>query len=56
MGDVKCSPEMGIAMLELAGRNITIFEKGKIFARQVEDKEDAQEVMVKVLPLIRRVL
>ena len=56
VGEVKCSLEMGLAMLEFEGRNITIFKKGKIFARRVKDKEEAHDVLLKVLPLIRRVL
>ena len=56
IGDVKCSLQMGVAMMELGGRNVTIFKKGKIVARRVKDKEDAQELMIKVLPLIRRIL
>ncbi|MDY9923406.1 ATP-dependent sacrificial sulfur transferase LarE [Methanobacterium sp.] len=54
LGKVKCSREMGIAMLEMDGRNITIFAKGKIVARKVRDQEDAQELLLKVLPCLRR--
>ncbi|GAB6055031.1 ATP-dependent sacrificial sulfur transferase LarE [Methanobacterium movens] len=54
MGIVKCSPGMGIAMLEVEGRNVTIFKKGKIVARRVKDQEDAQKLLIKVLPKIRR--
>jgi len=53
-GEVKCSREMGVAMLEVEGRNITLFAKGKIVARKVKDREDAQELLVKILPCIRR--
>jgi pyridinium-3,5-biscarboxylic acid mononucleotide sulfurtransferase len=55
LGDVKCSKEMGIAMIEIEGSNITIFGKGKIVARQVKDRKDAQELLVNILPCIRRV-
>jgi uncharacterized protein len=54
LGKVKCSSEMGIAMLELDGKNITLFDKGKIVARRVKDQKDAQELLTKVLPCIRR--
>lgn len=54
LGDVKCSVEMGIAMLETEGRNITIFKSGKIVARRVTDKEDGENLLIKVLPKIRR--
>jgi uncharacterized protein len=54
LGDVKCSVEMGIAMLEIDNRNVTIFKTGKIVARRVADKEDAESLLVKVLPSIRR--
>lgn len=54
LGDVKCSVEMGIAMLEIDNRNVTIFKTGKIVARRVVDKEDAESLLVKVLPNIRR--
>ncbi|HEY0196863.1 MAG TPA: ATP-dependent sacrificial sulfur transferase LarE [Methanobacterium sp.] len=56
LGKVKCSAKMGVAMIDLNGSNITIFNKGKIVARRVKDKENAQELMSKVLPLIRRVI
>jgi uncharacterized protein len=45
---------MGIAMLEINERNVTIFKTGKIVARRVVDKEDAENLLVKVLPSIRR--
>ena len=55
LGKVKCSDQMGVAMVELNGSNITIFKKGKIVARRVKDREFAQQLMNEVLPLIRRV-
>lgn len=54
LGEVKCSVEMGIAMLETEGRNITVFKSGKIVARRVMDKEDGENLLIKVLPKIRR--
>lgn len=54
LGEVKCSVEMGIALLETQGRNITIFKTGKIVARRVNDKEDAENLLKQVLPVIRR--
>lgn len=54
LGETKCSPNMGIALLETEGRNVTIFKKGKIVARRVKDQEDAQKLLIKVLPKIRR--
>ncbi len=54
LGKVKCSREMGIALLEMEGRNITLFTKGKIVARRVKNQEDAQEVLLKILPCLRR--
>jgi uncharacterized protein len=42
--------------MELGGRNVTIFKKGKIVARRVKNREDARDLMVEVLPLIRRVI
>lgn len=56
LGELKCSTQMGVAMVDLNGSNITVFKKGKIVARRVKDKESAQELMTKVLPLIRRVV
>lgn len=55
LGKVKCSTEMGLAMMEIDGRNITLFEKGKIVARRVKDREDAQNLLIKILPCIRRI-
>ena len=54
LGNVKCSLEMGIAMLEIQERNITVFKTGKIVARRVVDKDDADNLLIKVLPSIRR--
>lgn len=56
LGKVKCSTKMGVAMVELDECNITIFKKGKIVARRVNDKDTAQQLMMKLLPLIRRVI
>ncbi len=54
LGSVKCSEEMGIVMLEIQDRNVTIFKAGKIVARRVVDREDAENLLVEVLPSIRR--
>lgn len=54
LGEVKCSPKMGVALLESDGRNVTLFDKGKIVARRVKDKKDAQNLLIRVLPCIRR--
>ena len=56
LGPVKCSDEMGVAMVDISGRNVTLFKNGKIVARKVQDKEDAQSILLEVLPLIRRTL
>jgi uncharacterized protein len=55
LGDVKCSEDIGVAMLEAEGSNITIFKKGKIVARRVKDQKEAQELLIKILPFIRRI-
>lgn len=54
IGDVKCSKEMGIVMLEIEDRNVTIFKTGKMVARRVINKEDAEKLITQVLPGIRR--
>ena len=51
LGSPKCSEEMGIAMLETEGRNVTVFRNGKVVARRVIDKEDAEALLTEVLPL-----
>ncbi|MGL6297566.1 MAG: ATP-dependent sacrificial sulfur transferase LarE [Methanobacteriaceae archaeon] len=56
IGEVKCSEKIGVAMLSIGEKNISIFEKGKIVARRVKTKEDAEELLKRVLPLIRRKL
>ena len=56
LGKLKCSDSMGIAMCEIEGRNVTVFKKGKIVARKVQDQEDAEKILIKVLPKIRRIL
>jgi len=51
----RCSEKMGVIMLDLDGRNVTIFRNGKIVSRNVKDREDAEDVLLKVLPhIIRR--
>jgi pyridinium-3,5-biscarboxylic acid mononucleotide sulfurtransferase len=54
IGNVKCSVEMGIAMLEIMEMNLTVFKNGKIVARRVTDSEDAEKLLIEVLPSIRR--
>ncbi len=54
LGEVKCSQEMGMAMLEIEGRTITLFEKGKIVASRVKDQKDGQDILIKIMPRIRR--
>lgn len=56
LGEVKCSTKMGVTMIDLDESNITIFGKGKIVAQRVKDKDTAQELMTRVLPLIRRII
>ncbi|MBI5681449.1 MAG: ATP-dependent sacrificial sulfur transferase LarE [Methanobacterium sp.] len=56
LGSPKCSDEMGLTMLEVDGKNVTIFRSGKVVARRVRDKEDAEALLIEVLPLIRRKL
>ncbi|MDR2967828.1 MAG: ATP-dependent sacrificial sulfur transferase LarE [Methanobacteriaceae archaeon] len=56
LGKVKCSEEMGVGMVDIAGKNVTLFKNGKIVARKVQNKEDAQTILIEVLPLIRRTL
>ncbi|MDR1820341.1 MAG: 7-cyano-7-deazaguanine synthase [Methanobrevibacter sp.] len=53
IGEIKCSNEMGVIMLDIDGRNLTLFGKGKLVARKIKDKEDVQDLLIKVLPLIR---
>jgi len=56
LGEPKCSVDMGIIMIELENKNITIFKKGKVVARRVVDKEDAENVLINILPHIRRII
>ena len=56
IGELKCSVEMGIIMMELNKHNITIFKKGKIVARRVIDQEDAEDLLITTLPYIRRII
>lgn len=55
LGKVKSSDKMGVAMVEINESNITVFKTGKIVARKVKNQEDAQNILIKVLPKIRRV-
>ena len=54
LGDVKCSNKIGVAMIEISKKNVTVFKTGKIVARRVVDENDAWELLMKVLPCIRR--
>lgn len=54
LGSPKCSEEMGIIMLEIEGKNVTIFKNGKIVSRRVTNREDAENLLYQILPLIRR--
>jgi uncharacterized protein len=56
LGNLKCSDSMGIAMCEIEGQNVTVFKNGKIVARKVQNQEDAEKLLIKVLPRIRRIL
>ncbi|MDI6644380.1 MAG: ATP-dependent sacrificial sulfur transferase LarE [Methanobacteriaceae archaeon] len=56
IAELKCSVEMGIIMMELNKHNITIFKKGKIVARKVVDQDDAEELLITILPYIRRII
>jgi uncharacterized protein len=56
LGKLKCSESMGIAMCEIEGRNVTVFKNGKIVARKVQDQNDAEKLLIKVLPKIRRII
>lgn len=53
IGEVKCSPEMSVAMLDSNGKNLTLFGKGKMVIRKIEDKKDVEKFLIKILPLIR---
>lgn len=54
LGEVKCSPKRGIAMLEIDEGNITLSENGKIVVQRVKHREDAKNLLIRVLPCIRR--
>jgi len=56
IGKIKCSEKIGVAMIDVDGSNITLFKNGKIVARKVKNKEEAQNILIRVLPLIRRKL
>ena len=56
LGNVKYSVEMGVALLKLDEINVTIFSKGKIVARGMKDKGDAEALLFRLMPHIRRKL
>lgn len=56
LGEVKCSGKMGVVMIDIDGRNVTLFENGKIVAKKVKNREDGRNILIEVLPLIRRVI
>ncbi len=56
IGNVKCSLEMGVALFKLDESSVTIFSKGKIVARGVKDRGDAEAILYRLMPHIRRKL
>lgn len=54
LGKVKSSEKMGVAMVEISESNVTVFKTGKIVARKVKNQKDAQNILIEVLPKIRR--
>ncbi|MBE2900384.1 ATP-dependent sacrificial sulfur transferase LarE [Methanothermobacter thermautotrophicus] len=50
----RCSEKMGVIMLEVGDGNLTIFRNGKIVARRVTDREEAEDLLLEVLPHIVR--
>jgi uncharacterized protein len=56
VGSVKYSLDMGVAMIKLDEINITLFSKGKIVARSVEDRNHAEDILNQLMPYIRRKL
>ncbi|BAM70148.1 conserved hypothetical protein [Methanothermobacter sp. CaT2] len=50
----RCSEKMGVIMLEIGDGNITIFRNGKIVARRVKDQDEAENLLLEVLPHIIR--
>jgi len=50
----RCSEKMGVIMLEAGDGNVTIFRNGKIVARRVRDQEEAEDVLLEVIPHIIR--
>ena len=55
LGSVKCSEEMGIAMLEIQDRNVTIFKAGKVVARRVVDREDAENLLMRFYQVLEEI-
>ncbi|MDI9437299.1 MAG: ATP-dependent sacrificial sulfur transferase LarE [Euryarchaeota archaeon] len=54
IGTVKFSSDMGVALIKLDGVNITLFSKGKIVARNVKDRNHAEDILYQIMPHIRR--
>ncbi|MGN1363188.1 MAG: asparagine synthase-related protein [Methanobrevibacter sp.] len=52
--NVKYSKDMGILMFNINTQNITVFNTGKIVLRRINSKEEGEEILMKLLPLIRR--
>jgi uncharacterized protein len=55
-GTVRCSLEMGIALIKQDEINVTLFSKGKIVARGVKDRDEAEDILYQLMPHIRRKL
>lgn len=56
IGTVKCSLDMGVVLIKFDKINITLFSKGKIVARSVEDRDHAEDILHQLMPHIRRKL
>lgn len=54
--NVKYSKEMGVLMFNINEQNVTIFETGKIVLRRINSQEEGEDILMNLLPLIRRKL
>ncbi|OWT33753.1 hypothetical protein BGI41_00700 [Methanobrevibacter sp. 87.7] len=52
--NVKYSKDMGVLMFNINNQNITVFETGKVVLRRINSQEEGEEILMKLLPLIRR--
>lgn len=52
--ELKCSEALGLAKFKIDSENITLFKNGRIIIREVENREKAEDIIKRVLNILRQ--